>query len=176
MAKKKSSKKTETEEVSDEQLEDSLLGGDEGAPKEPEVVEEKKKKSTKTIEFNAETAPIEAPSEVPSDAAIVPSLPEEETKKKDYKYMKVKLLSEHFNTYRIEFENESHGFLNLLNTKVLNEKGITFSAYKETSIDPPVLTVVTDGSVTAMKVLNNVAESMKKDFNDLKKAVSQSIK
>ena len=172
MAKKKTSKKTEPEETSDEELEDSLLGGDDEAEKEPEVVVEKKKKTSKAAPEEAEAAPVEAPSEEPS----APSLPEEEKVKKDYKYLKSKLLSEHFNTYRIEFVGESHGFLNLLNSKALQEKGVVFSAYKETSIDPPVLTVVTDGSITAMKVLNNVAESMKKDFLELKKVVSQTIK
>jgi DNA-directed RNA polymerase subunit L len=99
----------------------------------------------------------------------------EEEKRKDYKYLKARILEQHNNIYQIEFLGISHGFLNYLSSKLIDEKGVNYSAYKETSLSPPVLTVVTDGTLSIQKILKNTCKEMKSNISSLKKAIATSI-
>lgn len=99
----------------------------------------------------------------------------EEEKRKDYKYLKARILEKNNNIYQIEFLGISHGFLNYLSSKLLGEKGVNYSAYKETSLSPPVLTVVTDGTIPIQKILKSTCKEMKSNISSLKKAIAESI-
>ena len=99
----------------------------------------------------------------------------EEEIRKDYKYLKARILEQHNNIYQIEFLGISHGFLNYLSSKLIGEKGVNYSAYKETSLSPPVLTVVTDGTISIQKILKNTCKEMKSNISSLKKAIAGSI-
>ena len=151
-------KKTTTRKKNDEEdlLDDS---GDEISenPKEGEI------ETTSLIEEGEdETSPME-------EEEI------EEEIRKDYKYLKARILEKNNNIYQIEFLGISHGFLNYLSSKIMHEKGVNYSAYKETSLSPPVLTVVTDGTISIQKILKSTCKVMKSNISSLKKAIAGSI-
>lgn len=187
MAKKKSSKAKEPEEekkdeiVSDEELESQLLGSSEKTTEdvseaEPVVDEVKpeKPKKPKVKDEQIEFKPASPEPELVSEPT--PTKKEADVVKKDYKYLKARLISHTGNIYKIQMEGESHSVLNNLCTNLLKTKGIEYAAYKETSIDPAVLTIITDGSIDLKKTLKSTTSEMKKEFVELKKIVSKSIK
>ena len=69
------------------------------------------------------------------------------------------------NSHRIEFIDASHGFLNFLTNILLKEKGVEYAAYKKTSLENPIMTIITDGTASVKKILQN---SCKKINNELK--------
>ncbi len=113
--------------------------------------------------------------EVVETSALIEVEEIEEEIRKDYKYLKARILEQHNNIYQIEFLGISHGFLNYLSSKLIDEKGVNYSAYKETSLSPPVLTVVTDGTISIQKILKNTCKGMKSNISSLKKAIAGSI-
>ncbi len=151
MAEKKSDK-------TDEELENDLFG---------DFDEDNSSKDGSSEVLIAQNEPI---------AEEIEEIIEEEEEKKDYKYLKARFVETKGDINRIEFLGASHGFLNLLTAKLIQEKGVKFSAYKETSIAPPILTVITDGTIPLKKILKNASVNMKKEIEELKKTVQATIK
>lgn len=190
MAKKKSSKAKEPEEenkdqkddlVTDEELESQLLGSSEKisediSPAEPITTEEEVKKPKKPRVKDEQIEFKPASSEPEPISELAPTKKEPEIIKKDYKYLKASLISHTGNIFKIQIEGESHSLLNNLCNNLLKIKGIEYAAYKETSIEPAVLTIITDGSIDLRKTLKATTSEMKKEFIELKKLVSKSIK
>jgi DNA-directed RNA polymerase subunit L len=188
MAKKKTSKAKAPEEekkeevVSDEQVENDLLGSSEKSteeiPEKKEEIEEPKvekivkpKIKDEQIDFKPAVPAAEPVTDTVSYKKETPEVP-----KKDYKYLKGRLLNQTGNIYKVQVEGESHTLLNNLCVKLLSTKGVEYAAYKETSIDPAVLTVITDGKIDVKKTLKAVCADMKKEFVELKKLVSKTVK
>ncbi|MHA1729986.1 MAG: RpoL/Rpb11 RNA polymerase subunit family protein [Promethearchaeota archaeon] len=156
MAKGKKSTE-EIEDIPDEDLEDDFFSdSDEDLPDLSEVTENGE-------EIGSEEETDEFP------------LEEEEEEIKDYKFLKARLLEVNNNNHRIEFIGVSHGFLNYLIFKLLKEKGVTYAAYKETTLNPAVLTVITDGSIHIRKILKNACANMKAEVLSLKENVQKTI-
>jgi DNA-directed RNA polymerase subunit L len=188
MAKKKTSKAKEPEEekkeevVSDEQLEKEVLGSAEKSTEEiPETKEEiEEPKVEKIVKPKIKDEQIDFKPAVPPAEPVTDTVPYKketpEVPKKDYKYLKGRLLSQTGNIYKIQVEGESHTLLNNLCIKLLSTKGVEYAAYKETSIDPAVLTIITDGKIDVKKTLKAVTADMKKEFVELKKLVSKTVK
>lgn len=146
---------------------------------ESKVSEKEEVKASPLIkEGEDETSPLIEEEETEEEETEEEEIEEEEIeeeKRKDYKYLKARILEQHNNIYQIEFLGISHGFLNYLSSKLLNEKGVNYSAYKETSLSPPVLTVVTDGTLSIQKILKNTCKEMKSNISSLKKAIIGSL-
>lgn len=100
---------------------------------------------------------------------------EEEIEIKDYKYLKAHIIEQHNNVYRIEFIDGSHGFLNYLSSHLLQDKNVRFSAYKATSLDPPVLTLIIEPDASVKKILESAINKMKSEIKELKEAITSSI-
>lgn len=150
MAKKKTTAKKDTNEVSDEDIESQLLGDDDG---------------------EAEVKP-----EDELDDDLFSDLEEEEIEIKDYEYVKARLLERENNLYKVEFLGVSHGFLNYIIEKLLKVESVEFAAYKETSLSPPILTVKIIGKKTIKKAIQEAVVMMKTELKSLKKEIKASIK
>jgi DNA-directed RNA polymerase subunit L len=95
---------------------------------------------------------------------------------KDYKHLKARLIEQKKDTYRIEFIDASHGFLNFLSNILLKEKGVKYSAYKKTSLGNPIMTIITDGSVSIKKILQNAGKKINDELNAIQSAFKTAIK
>ncbi len=91
---------------------------------------------------------------------------------KDYKHLKARLIEQKKNSYRIEFIDASHGFLNFLTNILLKEKTVEYAAYKKTSLGNPVLTMITDGSISVKKLLQNAGKKINDELNAIQDAFS----
>jgi DNA-directed RNA polymerase subunit L len=101
---------------------------------------------------------------------------EEQEEMKDYKHLKARLIEQKKDTYRIEFIDASHGFLNFLSNILLKEKGVKYSAYKKTSLGNPIMTIITDGSVSIKKILQNAGKKINDELNAIQSAFKTAIK
>jgi DNA-directed RNA polymerase subunit L len=101
---------------------------------------------------------------------------EEQEQMKDYKHLKARLIEQKKNTYRIEFIDASHGFLNFLTNILLSEKGVKYSAYKKTSLGNPIMTIITDESVSVKKILQNAGKKINDELNAIQTAFKTAIK
>ena len=87
--------------------------------------------------------------------------------------MKISVEQEENGTeFYVHIIHQSHGFMNYLITKVLKCKGVEFAAYKNTSLEPPVMYIRTDGKKEIKNILKEAIKLMKIDFNGMKNAVS----
>jgi DNA-directed RNA polymerase subunit L len=150
MAKKKTT--AEKSDITDDELEDDLF------EEEPDLIDD----SSSEMQIEED--------EIVLEEEFI------EEEEKDYKHVKARLLDVNNNIYRVEFKGVSHGFLNYLSSKILHVSGVNYSAYKETSLNPPILTVVTDGSVTLKKIFKETNKIMKDEWTSLKKNVEASVK
>lgn len=95
---------------------------------------------------------------------------------RDFKYLKISIeQEENGSEFYLHVQHQSHGFMNYLVTKVLKCKGVEFSAYKNTSLEPPVLYVRTDGSKEIKNILKEALKLMRIDWKGMGNAV-QTIK
>lgn len=120
----------------------------------------------------------EAPGEeeIIDESETIDIIEEENEEIKDYKFMKAELIGTKGNVHRIRITDADHGFLNLLSAKLLATEGVEYAAYKATSLDPPIMTVMTEGKTKLITVLKKASEAMKKETEDLRKIVTKSIK
>ena len=92
---------------------------------------------------------------------------------RDFKYLKISIEQEENGTeFYVHVIHQSHGFMNYLVTKVLKCKGVEFSAYKNTSLEPPVLYVRTDGKKEIKNILKEALKLMRIDWKGMGNAVS----
>ncbi len=101
---------------------------------------------------------------------------EEPEQIKDYKHLKARLIEQKKNSYRIEFIDASHGFLNYLTNILLKEKGVEYAAYKKTTLGNPIMTIITDGSISVKKILQVSGKKINDELNAIQDAFSSSIK
>lgn len=95
---------------------------------------------------------------------------------RDFKYLKISIEQEENGTeFYVHVIHQSHGLMNYLITKVLKCKGVEFAAYKNTSLEPPVMYVRTDGSKDIKNILKEALKLMKIDWKGMGNAV-QTIK
>ena len=93
---------------------------------------------------------------------------------RDFKYLKISVEQEENGTeFYVHVIHQSHGFMNYLITKVLKCKGVEFAAYKNTSLEPPVMYVRTDGSKEIKNILKEALKLMRIDWKGMGNAVSQ---
>ncbi|TFG17661.1 MAG: hypothetical protein EU530_10305 [Promethearchaeota archaeon] len=97
---------------------------------------------------------------------------EEPEQLKDYKHLKARLIEQKKNSYRIEFIDASHGFLNFLTNILLKEKAVEYAAYKKTSLGNPILTMITDGSISVKKLLQTAGKKINDELNAIRDAFS----
>lgn len=165
MAKKKTAKKeTETpeEEIPEEEDEEleNLMFGDSGDSDE----------DTPSSSANQ--------GETPGDSGSFSDLEdeaEEEQEKDDYRHLKARYIEKFGDSHSVEFKGVSHGFLNYLVSILLKDKGVKYSAYKETSIHPPVLSLILDDKKTVTKTLLSACDVMEKEVQDLKNAIEKTF-
>ena len=147
MAKKKADS---SDDLSDEDLEDMFMGGSsDAAPGEEELIGED------------ETFDI---------------IEEQQEEVKDYKFMKGELIGTKGNVHRIRITDADHGFLNLLSAKLLATDGVEYAAYKSTSLDPPIMTIMTKGKVKLIDILSTACEKMRSETDELRKTVEKTLK
>ena len=92
---------------------------------------------------------------------------------RDFKYLKISLEQEESGTeFYVHVIHQSHGFMNYLITKVLKCKGVEFAAYKNTSLEPPVMYIRTDGSKDIKNILKEALKLMRIDWKGMGNAVS----
>ncbi len=92
---------------------------------------------------------------------------------RDFKYLKISVEQEENETeFYVHVVHQSHGFMNYLITKVLKCKGVEFAAYKNTSLEPPVMYVRTDGSKDIKNILKEALKLMRIDWKGMGNAVS----
>ena len=92
---------------------------------------------------------------------------------RDFKYLKISIEQEENGTeFYVHVIHQSHGFMNYLVTKVLKCKGVEFTAYKNTSLEPPVLYVRTDGTKEIKNILKEALKLMRIDWKGMGNAVS----
>ena len=101
---------------------------------------------------------------------------EEPEQLKDYKHLKARLIEQKKNSYRIEFIDAYHGFLNFLTNILLEEKAVEYAAYKKTSLGNPVMTIITDGSITIKKILQTAGKKINDELNAIQDAFKTAIK
>ena len=100
---------------------------------------------------------------------------EEPEQLKDYKHLKARLIEQKKNSYRIEFIDASHGFLNFLTNILLKQKGVEYAAYKKTSLGNPIMTIITDGSVSVKKILQISGKKIMDELNAIQEAFKSAI-
>jgi DNA-directed RNA polymerase subunit L len=115
------------------------------------------------------------PEEEPEEEEILLGVEEETEQLKDYKHLKARLIEQKNNSYRIEFIDASHGFLNFLTNILLKEKGVEYAAYKKTSLGNPIMTIITDGSVSVKKILQNSGKKIKDELNAIQEAFKSAL-
>jgi len=92
---------------------------------------------------------------------------------RDFKYLKISIEQEKNGTeFYVHVQHQSHGFMNYLVTKVLKCKGVEFVAYKNTSLEPPVMYIRTDGSKDIKNIIKEAIKLMQIEFRGMKNAVS----
>ncbi len=92
---------------------------------------------------------------------------------RDFKYLKISVEQEINGTeFYVHVIHQSHGFMNYLVTKVLKCKGVEFAAYKNTSLEPPVMYVRTDGLKEIKNILKEALKLMRIDWKGMGNAVS----
>lgn len=92
---------------------------------------------------------------------------------RDFKYLKISVEKEENETeFYVHVKHQSHGFMNYLVTKVLKCKGIEFVAYKNTSLEPPVMYIRTDGTKEIKNILKEALKLMRIDWKGMGNAVS----
>ena len=121
----------------------------------------------KTIEGDSE--------ELKEEEAILLEDEDEPEQLKDYKHLKARLIEQKKNSYRIEFIDASHGFLNYLTNILLKEKGVEYAAYKKTSLGNPIMTIITDGSVSVKKILQNSGKKINDELNAIQEAFKSAL-
>ncbi len=121
----------------------------------------------KTIEGDSE--------ELKEEEAILLEDEDEPEQIKDYKHLKARLIEQKKNSYRIEFIDASHGFLNYLTNILLKEKGVEYAAYKKTSLGNPIMTIITDGSVSVKKILQNSGKKINDELNAIQEAFKSAL-
>ena len=95
---------------------------------------------------------------------------------RDFKYLKISVEQENNGTeFYVHVQHQSHGFMNYLITKVLKCKGVEFAAYKNTSLEPPVMYIRTDGTKEIKNILKEALKLMRIDWKGMGNAV-QTIK
>ncbi len=95
---------------------------------------------------------------------------------RDFKYLKISVEQEENGTeFYLHVRHQSHGFMNYLVTKALKCKGVEFAAYKNTSLEPPVMYVRTDGTKEIKNILKEALKLMRIDWKGMGNAV-QTIK
>ncbi|MHA1339117.1 MAG: RpoL/Rpb11 RNA polymerase subunit family protein [Promethearchaeota archaeon] len=151
----------EVEDISDEELEDLLLGeSDEEEDLEEEnlteIIEEEKKTEKKKVA-------------------------KKKSAKKDsssykFKHLKPHVIEKRDNIVRIRFEKATHTFLDLLSSTLLRIDNVEYAAYKLTSLEPGILTLITKEGVNYKDVLKLAIKKIKEELNDLNKAIQAAFK
>ena len=90
---------------------------------------------------------------------------------KDYKHLDVAIDEMDTNEYVVHVLHQSHGFMNYMISKVLSIKGVTYAAYKLTSLEPPKMRIRPDGSKDIKAVLKEVAKKMNIELKGLANAI-----
>jgi len=116
------------------------------------------------------------PEELKEEDGLLLEEEEEQEQLKDYKHLKARLIEQKKNTYRIEFIDASHGFLNFITNILLKENGLEYAAYKKTSLENPVMTIITDGTISVKKILENAGKKIDAELNAIQKAFQSEIK
>ncbi|MHA1819473.1 MAG: RpoL/Rpb11 RNA polymerase subunit family protein [Promethearchaeota archaeon] len=203
MAKKKTSKKSskkgseEEEDISDDELEESLFGaedeeedldteldqdieelldedleGEEEAEGKSKKTKGKGKGKSKKSSGADDSSVSSSTSEVSSSSGILSGEEEEKT----FKFLRARIEERNGNFYTIRIKGASHTFLNYITTKLLDEKGVEYAAYKLTTLEPPRLSIIIDGSVPLKTILLSVTKKMKDEIKELKKVINANIK
>ena len=117
-----------------------------------------------------ETEEIKEESEENSEDELILEEEEEQEELKDYKHLKARLIEQKNNSFRIEFIDASHGFLNFLTNILLKEKGVEYAAYKKTSLENPIMTIITDGSGSVKTILQSACKKIDNELKAIKSA------
>jgi DNA-directed RNA polymerase subunit L len=134
-----------------------------------EELEDLRKEEQKATKITSSTTSDDASSD-----DLAERLSEELTEpQRDFKYLKISVEQERNGTeFYVHIQHQSHGFMNYLVTKVLKCKGVEFTAYKNTSLEPPVLYVRTDGTKEIKNILKEALKLMRIDWKGMGNAVS----
>ncbi|MHA1721008.1 MAG: RpoL/Rpb11 RNA polymerase subunit family protein [Promethearchaeota archaeon] len=160
MSKRKTAEKKIDDEIFKELDKDEILLED--IRKEDQAI----KSPTKTSDTpSAGTTSSEDLAELLSQELTEPS--------RDFKYLKIAIEQEGTeNEYYVHVKHQSHGLMNYLITKVLKCKGVDFAAYKNTSLEPPVMYIRTDGSRDIKNILKEALKLMRIDWKGMGNAVN----
>jgi len=132
-------------------------------------------KKPTAIGSGKEEAPKKASTTVLTKDDIVEKLSEEleqEQIHKDYKHLDVQIEEIDPNNYVVHVLHQSHGYINYLESKIMKIKGVSYAAYKVTSLDPPNINVILDGSKDIKTVLKEAAKQMRIELKGLGNAFS----
>jgi len=134
-----------------------------------EELEDLRKEEQNALKITSSTTSDDASSD-----DLAERLSEELTEpQRDFKYLKISVEQERNGTeFYVHIQHQSHGFMNYLVTKVLKCKGVEFTAYKNTSLEPPVLYVRTDGPKEIKNILKEALKLMRIDWKGMGNAVS----
>jgi len=122
-----------------------------------------------------EEAPKKASTTVLTKDDIAEKLSEEleqEQVHKDYKHLDLQIEEIDPNNYVVHVLHQSHGFINYLESKILKIKGVSYAAYKVTSLDPPNINIILDGTKDIKTVLKEAAKQIKIELKGLGNAFS----
>ncbi|WP_371806281.1 RpoL/Rpb11 RNA polymerase subunit family protein [Candidatus Lokiarchaeum ossiferum] len=97
---------------------------------------------------------------------------EDEEMVKDWKYLKLSLEQENTNNYYLHVNHQSHGFMNYLVSKVLKCNGVSFAAYKNTSLSPANIYIRTDGTRDIKLILKEAVKLMRTEWKGMGNAVA----
>ena len=156
MAKKKA------EETTKDELDDEFFGDDSESLKDLQ-------EEDASLEV-VESAPSAEDTPADTDAEDLSSLLEEEIILKDYKHLTVEVEQDGDERYVITIDHQSHGFMNYFVSKILKVKGVTFAAYKLTSLEPAKLKVHLDGSKDILTVMKESQKLMSIEWKGLSNA------
>jgi len=158
---KKSVEESEILDITEDQLEEIIPEKSEESEIKEEIVDENletkvEKKGRKKKEIEKE-------------------LSNEDTTKNKFKYFKPYVIEQRDNITRIKFENATHTFMDLLASTLLRTEGVEYSAYKLTSLEPAVLTLITKEGYSYKQVIKSALNTLKTEILDLDKAIKKAF-
>lgn len=152
----------------DDELDNEILGKNDD---DSELLENLRKEDKKIGTFLAETPSSKSDLDSTQDLAERLTLELAEPQR-DFKYLKISIDQHNDIEYYVHVKHQSHGFMNYLVTKTLKCKGVDFAAYKNTSMEPPVLYIRVDGTKSIKNIIKEAIKLMRIDWKGMKNAVS----
>jgi len=97
---------------------------------------------------------------------------EEETEPQNYKYLQLALEQNQENEFFLHVKHQSHGFMNYMVSLLLKTPGVSYAAYKLTSLAPAVIYIRIDGTRDIKGILKETIQKMRTEWKGMKNAVA----